>query len=87
MSSGDNICKQFWVQIRPDKICRAWSGTKQFDTIISMMLFMKEIFEKVDFEKKIQRTARKHVKLTSMQSLIKGEIDRMLVCHTFRYLT
>ena len=35
--------------------CRAWSESKLFDT---MMVFLKEFFEKVDFEKKNQQTAK-----------------------------
>ena len=45
--SADNICKQFVSRPGPTK-CRASSGFKLFDTLI---VFMKEFFEKVDFEK------------------------------------
>ena len=47
MSSADNLFKQFGSRPGPRK-CRAWSGSKLFDTL---MVFLKEIFEKVDFEK------------------------------------
>ena len=39
-------------QIRPDKH-QAWSGSKLFDTL---MVFLKEFFKKVDFEKDKQMT-------------------------------
>ena len=55
MSSADDLCKQFGPRSGPTK-CRAWSGSKQFDTL---MVFPKEFFEKVDFEKN-QQTAKNH---------------------------
>ena len=47
VASVDNLCKQFWLRSGPTK-CLAWSGSKLFDTL---MVFLKEFFEKVDFEK------------------------------------
>ena len=47
LSSADNFCKQFGPR----------SGSKLFDT---PMVFLKEFFKKVDFEKKHQ-TTKKHV--------------------------
>ena len=45
--SADDICLLFVVA------CRAWSGSKLFDTLIA---FLKEFFEKVYFEKRQQTT-------------------------------
>ena len=47
VSSADNLCKQFGPRSGPTK-CRACSGTKLFGTL---MVFLKDIFLKVDFEK------------------------------------
>ena len=48
VSPADNLCKRFGP--RPClTLCRAWSWYKLFDTL---MVFLKEIFGKVDFEKK-----------------------------------
>ena len=46
VSSADNLCKQFGPRSGPTK-CRAWSGSKLFDTLT---VYLKEFFEKVDFE-------------------------------------
>ena len=46
-----NLCKQTGPRSGTIK-CRAWSGSNLFDT---QMVFLKEFFEKVDFEKKISR--------------------------------
>ena len=54
-SSADYLCKQFRPRSGPTK-CRAWSGFKLFDTL---MVFLKEFFWKVDFEKN-QQTTKKH---------------------------
>ena len=43
--------------------CRSWSGSKLFDHLI---VFLKEFFEKVNFEKSQQRQ-QKHEKLPSIQ--------------------
>ena len=48
MSSADNFCEQFGPRSGPTK-CRAWSGSNLFDTL---MVFLKEFFKKLDFEKK-----------------------------------
>ena len=47
--SAYNICKQFGPRSHPTK-CRAWSGSKLFDTLT---VFLNEFFEKVDFKKKL----------------------------------
>ena len=52
MSSADNFCKQFGPRSGPT-VC---SGYKMFETLI---VFLKEFFEKVDFEKN-QQTTKKH---------------------------
>ena len=43
---------------------QAWSGPKLFDT---MMVFLKEFFQKVDFEKNRQTTKKSMQKLPSRQ--------------------
>ena len=48
VSSADNLYKQVCTQIRPDKM----SGLIWIHTVLTLMIFLKEIFEKVDFEKK-----------------------------------
>ena len=45
--SADNLCRLFGPRSGPTK-CRAKSGSKLFDTL---SVFLKEFFEKVDFEK------------------------------------
>ena len=62
MSSADNLYKQFGPRSGPTK-CRAWSGPKLFDTL---MVFLKEFFEKVDFEISSRRQK-------SMQNYIVGK--------------
>ena len=62
MLSADNLCKQFGPRSGPTK-CRAWSGSKLFN---NLMVFLKEFFKKVDFEKNLQ-TTKKHPKLPSRQ--------------------
>ena len=54
VSSADNLCKQFGPRSGPIKR-RASSGSNLFDT---HMVFLKEFFEKVDFETN-QQTAKK----------------------------
>ena len=44
--------------------CRAWSGFKLFDTL---MVFLKDFFEKVNLKKKNLQTTKKHAELPSMQ--------------------
>ena len=62
VTSADNFGKQFgpWSGLtnRP-----AWSGSKLFDIL---MVFLKEFFQKVNFEK-ISRRQKKHKKFPSMQ--------------------
>ena len=62
MSSADNLGKQFGPRSGPTNR-RAWSGSKLFDIL---MVFLKEFFQKVDFEKN-QQTTKKHEKLPSRQ--------------------
>ena len=50
-ASADIFCKQFGTRSGLTK-CRSWPGSKLFDTL---MVFLKEFFEKVDFEKNQQR--------------------------------
>ena len=52
LSSADNLCKQ--IVPRPTE-CSSWSGFKMFDTLI---VFLKEFFEKVNFEKNQQTTTK-----------------------------
>ena len=52
MSSADNLCKQFGPRSEPTEH-PSCSGSKHFDTL---MIFQKELFEKVDFEIKQQTT-------------------------------
>ena len=52
-----------WTQIRPNKTS-AWSGSKLFDTL---MVFLKDFFEKVNFRKIFYRRQKKYAKLPSMQ--------------------
>ena len=54
VSSADNLCKQFGPRPGLTK-SRAWSGDNLFDT---WMIFLKEFFEKVDFEKKKKQTSK-----------------------------
>ena len=63
MSSADIFCKQFRTRSGPTKR-QAQSGSKLFDTL---MVFLKEFFEKVDFEKKQQTTKKKREKFPSVQ--------------------
>ena len=46
VSSADNFCNQFGSRSGLTK-CRTWSRSNSFDT---QMVFLKEFFEKVDFE-------------------------------------
>ena len=57
--SADNFCKQFGPRSGPTN-GRAWSGFKLFDTL---MVFLKEFFEKADFERN-QQTTKKHEKFS-----------------------
>ena len=52
VSCADTLCKQFRPRTGPTK-CRAWAWSKLFDTL---MVFLKEFFEKVNFEKNQQTT-------------------------------
>ena len=57
MLPADNFCKKFGPRSGATQ-CRAWSGSKLFDIL---MVFLKEFFETVDFEKK-QQTTKKGMK-------------------------
>ena len=57
LASG-NFCRlltTFADSLDPYQECRSWSGSKLFDTLI---LFLKEFFEKVNFEKSQQMTLK-----------------------------
>ena len=54
MSSADNFCKQFGPRSSMTR-CWAWSGSKLFDTL---MVFLKEFFEKVHSENSQQTTIK-----------------------------
>ena len=60
--SADNLCKQLGPRSGLTKH-HTWSGSKLFDTL---MVFPKEFFEKVDFEKNRQ-TTKKHEQFPSWQ--------------------
>ena len=62
LSSADNHCKQFGPRSGPTE-CWSWSGSRLLDTL---MVFLKEFFEKVNFDKNQQTTAEKREKLPSM---------------------
>ena len=51
------LCKQFGPKSRPT-FCRSWSGSKWFDTLI---VFLKEFLEKVNFEKSQQTTTKDYL--------------------------
>ena len=68
-----DLYEQFGPRSGPTKR-RAWSGSKLFD---SLMVFLKEFFEKDDFEKKNQQTTeKKHAKLPSKWSF-KGTVKTL----------
>ena len=52
--SADNLCKQFASRSEPTER-RSWSGSELFYTLI---VFLEEFFEKVNFEKSQQMTAK-----------------------------
>ena len=54
MLSADNLCQQFEPRPGPTE-CWSCSGSKLFDTLI---VFLKEFLEKVDFEKYRQTTSK-----------------------------
>ena len=54
VSSADNLCKQFGPRSVPTK-CQALSESNLFNTL---MVFLKEFFKKVVFEKNQQMTLR-----------------------------
>ena len=55
LSPAHNLCKQFWPRSGLTK-CQAWSGSKLFNTL---MILLKEFFEKGDYLKKIYRHQKK----------------------------
>ena len=62
VSSADNLLKQVGPRSRPIKH-PTWSGSNLFDTL---MVFLREFFEKVKFENSQQMT-KNQAKLPSMQ--------------------
>ena len=60
VSSADNLSKMFGPRPGPTK-CRACSGSKLFDTL---KVFLKEFFQKDDFEKKSADDKKKTCKTT-----------------------
>ena len=68
-SSADNFCKQFGPRSGSTK-CLALSGSKLFDTLV---VFLKEFFKKVDFEK-YQQTTTKDEKFPTGQ-IVKFQIE------------
>ena len=78
--SADNLCKQLWPRSGPTK-CRAWSGSKLFET---MMLFLKELFEKDDFEKNQQMAKSMHIhpagkELTAFECIFYNSIFLLMI--------
>ena len=74
VSSSDKFCKHFGPRWGPPKR-RAWSRSNLFDT---QMLFQKEFFEKVDFEKN-QQTTKKHENFPRRQRVKSEENIQTLV--------
>ena len=62
--AADNQCKQYGHRSGPTK-CRAWYVSKLSD---ALMVFLKLVFEIVDFEKNLQMT-KKLQKFPSIQSI------------------
>ena len=75
MSSADNLGKQFGPRSGPTK-CQALSGSKLFDTL---MVFLKEFFKKVDFEKKSADNKKKHENLPRRQR-VKTKASKLRLC-------
>ena len=85
VSSADNLGKQFGPRSGPTNR-RAWSGSKLFDIL---MVFLKEFFQKVHFEKN-QQTTKNHEKLPSRQWVNldgrRGTTDDIYLLSTLLYL-
>ena len=79
VSSADNFCKQFGPRSGPRKRL-AWSGSNLFDTL---MVFLEEFFEKVDFENN-QQTTKKHENLRRGQR-VKANLKIYLFSFTQPY--
>ena len=60
--SADNLCKQFGRRSGLT-IHLAWCGSRLFDTLL---VFLKDFYEKVNFEKKNQTDDKKQAKLPRM---------------------
>ena len=60
LSSADIHRRQFGPRSGPTE-CRSWSGSRLLDTL---MVFLKEFFKKVNFEKKSADDRRKAWKIT-----------------------
>ena len=63
--SADKFCKQFGPRSGPTK-CRALSESNLFD---SLMVFLKEFSQKIDFEK-TQQTTKIHENLPECKALM-----------------
>ena len=72
LSSANNLCKQFGPR----------SGSILFDTL---MVFMKEFFKKVDFEKNHKKT-KKHEKLPSKQRVNRFKINNCPNIYMYEYI-
>ena len=59
------LSADIWKQFDPDQV-RHWSGYKLFDTL---MVLLKEFFEKVNFEKKINKWQKSWKKFINKQRL------------------
>ena len=73
VSCDDNLCKQFGPRSGLTW-CRAWSGSELFD---SLMVFLKEFFEKVDFEKNQQTTKKKKKNYPACKELPRRLISKL----------
>ena len=76
MSSADNLGKHFGPRSGPTK-CQALSGSKLFDTL---MVFLKEFFKKVDFEKKNQQTTKKKHENLPRRQRVKTKASKLRLC-------
>ena len=61
MSSADNLCKQFGPRLGPTK-----AGHDLVPNCLTLMVFLKDFFKNVDFEKK-SADDKKHDKLPIRQ--------------------
>ena len=73
LSSVDKLCKLFEPTSELTK-CQSWSGSKSFDTLI---VILKEFFEKVNFEKNQQTTTKACKVLSSVFIYRNGYVSVM----------